>query len=110
LLGRTAVLLTALPVEARGGRADERFASQALELLTSTRLLLDSPAASDDRFKDLLEDLEVVLAQVASLHTGPGSAVGRGRDELELITDALEARDVVPRIHSAVARMSLGDG
>ena len=102
LLGRTVVLLTALPSEARNS-SGERFSNQATELLTSTRLLLDSPAASDPRFKDLLEDLELVLAQIAMLQSG------RTRQEIDLITDALEERDVVPRIQSAVARLARGD-
>lgn len=103
LLGRTVVLLTSLPAEGRSVGAGERFSNQATELLTSTRLLLDSPAASDARFKDLLEDLELVLAQIAMLQNG------RTRQEIDLITDALEERDVVPRIRSAVARLSRGD-
>ena len=103
LLGRTVVLLTSLPAEARTSGAGERFSNQATELLTSTRLLLDSPAASDARFKDLLEDLELVLAQIAMLQSG------RTRQEIDLITDALEERDVVPRIQSAVARLAKGD-
>jgi hypothetical protein len=103
LLGKTAMLLTALPSEAESGRTSNRFALQAGELLTSTRLLLDSPAASDRRFKELLEDLELILAQVARLRSA------RGPEELELITDALEERDVLPRIRSAVTRFSLGD-
>lgn len=103
LLGRTVVLLTSLPVEARSVGAGERFSNMATELLTNTRLLLDSPAASDARFKDLLEDLELVLAQIAMLQTG------RTRQEIDLITDALEERDVVPRIQSAVARLARGD-
>ena len=94
LLGRTALLLTALPSEAQMGGAGERFATQATGLLTSTRLLLDSPASADARFKDLLEDLELVLAQIASLQSG------RTRQEIARITDALEGRDVVPRIRS----------
>ena len=102
LLGRTVVLLTALPGEVRNS-SGERFSNQATELLTSTRLLLDSPAASDPRFKDLLEDLELVLAQIAMLQSG------RSRQEIDLITDALEERDVVPRIQSAVARLARGD-
>ena len=102
LLGRTVVLLTSLPAEARNS-SGERFSNQAIELLTSTRLLLDSPAASDVRFKDLLEDLELVLAQIAMLQSG------RTRQEIDLITDALEERDVVPRLRSAVARLSTGD-
>jgi hypothetical protein len=103
LLGRTVVLLMSLPAESRNVGAGERFSNQATELLTSTRLLLDSPAASDARFKDLLEDLELVLAQIAMLQSG------RTRQEIDLITDALEERDVVPRIRSAVARLSRGD-
>jgi hypothetical protein len=103
LLGRTVVLLTSLPAGAREVGAGERFSTQATELLTSTRLLLDSPAASDARFKDLLEDLELVLAQIAMLQSG------RTRQEIDLITDALEERDVVPRIQSAVARLARGD-
>jgi hypothetical protein len=102
LLGRTVVLLASLPAGARSG-SGERFSTQATELLTSTRLLLDSPAASDVRFKNLLEDLELVLAQIAMLQNG------RTRQEIDLITDALEERDVVPRIRSAVARLSTGD-
>ncbi|HEY5546261.1 MAG TPA: hypothetical protein VIK50_09420 [Gemmatimonadaceae bacterium] len=103
LLGRTVALLTSLPSQGRSVAAGERFSNQATELLTSTRLLLDSPAASDARFKDLLEDLELVLAQIAMLQTG------RTRQEIDLITDALEERDVVPRIRSAVARLAAGD-
>ena len=103
LLGRTVVLLTSLPAGARGVGAGEEFSNQATELLTSTRLLLDSPAASDTRFKNLLEDLELVLGQIAMLQSG------RTRQEIDLITDALEERDVVPRIRSAVARLSIGD-
>jgi hypothetical protein len=102
LLGKTVILLAALPAE-RGRDASVRFSSQASEMLSTTRLLLDSPAASDPRFKELLQDLELVLAQIARLHGG------RGPEEIELIKDAVEERDVVPRIHSAVARLSLGD-
>jgi hypothetical protein len=102
LLAQTVILLATLPAQSSRG-ADVRFASQATELLTTTRLLLDSPAASDARFKDLLQDLELILAQIARLKSG------RGNEELQLITDAVETRDVVPRIHSAVARLSLGD-
>lgn len=102
LLDRTTLLLTSLPSDARRGIDDMQFTSNALELLTTTRLLLDSPAASDGRFRDLLEDLELVLAQIASLRSA------RGNEEIELITDALEERDMVPRIRSAAARLSSG--
>jgi hypothetical protein len=100
-LGQTAALLTALPAAARDGQPDARFVSQAGDLLSTTRLLLDSPAAaSDPRLKNLLEDLELVLAQLSRL------PADHPKTELTLITQALEQRDVVPRLRSAVASIS----
>jgi len=96
-LGQTAALLVALPAEVRAGRADQRFVARAAELLTTTRLLLDSPAAADPKVRALLEDVELVLAQVAHLESD------RGRVEFELITQALEQRDLLPRLTSAMA-------
>ena len=103
-LGQTAALLTALPAAARDGQPDARFASQASDLLSTTRLLLDSPAAATDpRLKSLLEDLELVLAQLAHL------PAEHGNTEIDLITEALERRDVVPRLRSAVVSISSDD-
>jgi hypothetical protein len=102
-LGQTAALLVALPGEVRGGQADDRFLGRAHDLLLTTRLLLDSPAAADPRFRTLLEDLELVLAQVVRLQTD------QSRAELDLIGQALEQRDVLPRLRSAVADISADD-
>lgn len=103
-LGQTAALLTALPAAARNGQPDARFVNQASELLSTTRLLLDSPAAATDtRLKHLLEDLELVLAQLSRLPAEHGGT------EIDLITEALERRDVVPRLRSAVVSISSDD-
>jgi hypothetical protein len=103
-LGQTVALLTSLPAAARDGQPDARFVTQAGDLLTTTRLLLDSPAAaSDPRLRNLLEDLELVLAQLARLPSGHGGT------ELNLITEALEQRDVVPRVRAAAASISSDD-
>lgn len=102
-LGKTAVLLAALPASGHAGTNDAQLASQARTLLGTTRLLLDSPVAQQQSMKDLLQDLELVLAQVARLQSQrPGEA-------LALINEALEERDVVPRIRSAVAGLSISD-
>ncbi len=102
-LGRTAVLLAALPSQGRQGINDDKLAGQAQQLLGTTRLLLDSPVGHEQRMKDLLEDLELVLAQVARLQPR------RPGESLTLINEALEERDVVPRIRSAVADLSSSD-
>lgn len=103
LLGQTAVLLTALPADGADPASDRRFAQQAGELLTTTRLLLSSRAAeSDPTLRTLLEDLELMLAQVARLRNG------ETRTERELITEALQQQNLVPRIRTIAAGLGAG--
>ena len=102
-LGRAALLLASLPSNGRPGLPDDRLNEQARQLLGTTRLLLDSPVGHEQRMKDLLEDLELVLAQVARLQTQH-----RG-EALSLINEAMQARDVVPRIRTAAADLNISD-
>jgi hypothetical protein len=51
----------------------------------------------------LFEDLELVLAQIVRLQSQ------QSREELELIRQALEQRDVLPRLRDAVADISADD-
>ena len=99
-LGRTALLFAALPAAGSREGTNAQLSAQASQLLTTTRLLLDSPVGGDLRMKQLLEDLELVLAQVSRLPTP------RNTSELSLITQALEERDLVPRIRLAVVDLS----
>jgi hypothetical protein len=99
-LGQTAALLTSLPSEVRSGRTDEQFSNRATDLLARTRLLIDSPAAKEPAMHDLLEDLELVLAQVVRLRSNASRA------DLDIINRALEQRDVIPRLRTAVADIS----
>jgi len=91
-LSRVETLLTSL----RTGQDQAPFSAQARELLTSTRLLLDSPGGADPKIRALLEDLELILVQVAQVD------VGHGREDLDLITDGLEQRQVIPRLRTAI--------
>ena len=100
-LDQTVALLATLPQGTRGSRA-QLTAAQASELLTTTRLLLDSPmAANDPEMRDLLDDLELVLAQIARL-----SESRARRSELELINEAIEQREVLPRLREVAAGIS----
>ncbi|HEY8061271.1 MAG TPA: hypothetical protein VID74_00665 [Gemmatimonadales bacterium] len=103
LLGRTAVLLEALPADNAAADVDPGVTVEGARLLTITRLLLDSPAGSDVRLHNLLQDLELVLAQVARLEPG------HHRDEMQFIQTALDEHDIVPRVRSAAADLSLQD-
>jgi hypothetical protein len=95
-LSQSEAFLTLFRASVRRG-GDERLASAtARQLLATNRLLLDSPAASDGRTKLLLQDLELVLAEIAQLAPQP-----RSRD-LDLITEGLERGGVMSRLRTAV--------
>lgn len=99
-LGQAVALLVALPASTEY-QADDKVVERAGELLSTTRLLLDSPAAEDPELKILLDDLELVLAQIVRL------SARRHEQEMELITDALQERDVLPRLQNAVTSFPL---
>ncbi len=98
-LTRTETLLTGFRSESRAGAPSAQFATQARDLLATTRLMLDSPAATDIRLRALLEDLELVLAQIAQL---PTSGTGE-REEVQVITHALAQRSVLLRLRTATS-------
>ena len=95
-LGQTAALLIALPAKDASGKTDAAFAGKAADLLVTTRLLIDSPAAEDPKMRSLLEDLELVLVQIARLRGE------RTRGDLDLIHQAVEQGNVLSRLSSAV--------
>jgi hypothetical protein len=79
----------------RGG--DQRLAAVAARrLLTTNRLLLDSPAATDRQTRLLLEDLELVLAGIAQLSAGSPA------QDLDLAREGIDRGDVMPRLRTAV--------
>jgi len=95
-LGQAAALLISLPAKDASGTADAAFAGKAADLLVTTRLLMDSPAAQDPKLRSLLDDLELVLVQIARLRGE------RSRADLDLIHQAVEQGDVLSRLNSAV--------
>jgi hypothetical protein len=96
-LGQSEAFLTLFRASLRGNVGNEQLASAtARQLLATNRLLLDSPAAKDGKTRLLLQDLELVLAEIAQLSPQP-----RSRD-LDLITEGLERGGVMSRLRTAV--------
>lgn len=90
----------ALLVDYRSGRVAGRDDAAAIgrwarDVLSSTRLLIDSRAARDPEMRALLEDLELVLAQIVH-HTGADPIEG------EWIDRTIEERDLIPRLRMAI--------
>jgi hypothetical protein len=101
-LGRTEALLTVVRADARDGKLDPAMGAWARGLLTQTRLLLDSQGTQDPAMRDLLEDLELVLAQMVRVTHVEGADQARAQNEMNLALRGLEDRDVLPRIQAVV--------
>ena len=78
------------------GHVTEEFRASSRDLLAETRQLLDSPRLTDPQIRRLLEDLEMLLAQIAQLApNGPGG-------ERALIDDNMAERAIRPRLRNAI--------
>lgn len=95
-LSRTEAFLTEFRAASRGAALPEHYRATSRDLLLETRLLMDAPTLQDKRVKALLGDLEVILVQIAQLQgdTRP--------DDVEIITNGLKQRDVLPRLRTAI--------
>lgn len=82
--------------DAATGQGPVPATGSARELLVSNRLLLSSPAADDPQLRNLLEDVELLLVQIAQL-PAEGS-----RADPTLITDGLDAVNLLTRINAEV--------
>jgi len=94
-LSRTEAFLSMFRTDVRGGRSDYQVDNPARELLTTTRLLQGSPSIRDQRLLELLDELELVLMQIAQLRPDLDG------EEAELVTQAIEQRSVLLRLRAA---------
>lgn len=95
-LSRTETFLTGFKLEASARVPDASLLASARDLLGTTRLLLDSPDLKDQRMRQLLRELEVVLAQVAQLQADPS------REDADLIVHELDKQGVLPRLRTSI--------
>jgi hypothetical protein len=96
LFSRSEVLLALLPVhdEDAAPSSAAELRAWARPLLQRTRLLLDAPVRSDPVAHRLLEDLELVLAQIVALESG--DALDR-----ELVEEGVRSRALLFRLRAA---------
>ena len=95
-LSNAEALLTAFRSDSRDAKMDAQLSVWARDLLSNTRLLLDSPAADDPQRAKLLGDLELVLAEIVQLSPG-ASAQDRG-----LVEGSIRNGHVMTRLRSAI--------
>ena len=94
-LQRVEAFLTLFRTDARSGRTPDVAPARAL--LINTRLLQQSQAARDPTLRTLLDDVELVLAQIALYESADDG------EELNLITQGIEQRDVLLKLRSATS-------
>lgn len=75
---------------------DARLAAWARELLSNTRLLLDSPVAEDPQRRPLLQDLELLLVQIVQL--SPGSTP----QDREIVEKTLQQDQLMTKLRTAI--------
>ncbi len=96
-LVRTAALLTAVRDRDVTVATGQDVSAWARDLLGTTRLLLDEPSLRDDRTRQLLQDLELVLMQIAQ---------ARGTDAPEAQrapAETMRETNLLPRVRAAVS-------
>jgi len=96
MLGQAEALLLQYRSDRAADRMDPTVGRWARDVLSSTRLLLDSPAADDPGMRALLQDLELVLAQIVQ-RTGQADPLDDA-----MIDRTIENRDLMPRIRGAI--------
>jgi len=88
LLNRSETFLTMVRAGGAAEESTDEVREWARPLLTRTRLLLGSPAAADPELRSLLDDLEIVLVQIAQLPEDDSEERGwidEGMDESRLL-------------------------
>lgn len=96
-LEQVSALLVTLARETEDGRSLDYSRVRARDLLATTRLMLGSPGEIDPTVAGLLDDLELVLVQIARLPNRPSGP------DVYLIDQALDQNDVLPRLRVMLA-------
>jgi len=96
------VFLTVVRSDLKAGRTDAERAARSRELLVRTRLLLGASADRSPAVEQLLEDLELLLAEIAAL---PKS---RPSMDLRLLDETMREGNVLPRIRATLPAQSVG--
>lgn len=96
------VFLTAVRADMKSGRSEADRAERSRELLVRTRLLLGSTTNATPNVKRLLEDLELLLAEIAAM---PQS---RSPLDQKLLDESMREGNIIPRIRATLPAPQAG--
>jgi hypothetical protein len=95
-LAEAEVFLTSVRAELKAGRSDDERAERSRDLLVRTRVLLGSSADRSPEVARLLEDLELLLAEIAALPAKRGSL------DKTLLDESMRDGNIIPRIRATL--------
>jgi hypothetical protein len=96
------VFITTVRADLKAGRTDTQRAERSRELLSRTRLLLGPSADHSPAVEQLLQDLELLLAEIAAL---PPT---RPKMDLRLLDESMREGNILPRIRATLPTQSVG--
>ncbi|MEO6525730.1 MAG: hypothetical protein ABIP93_03830 [Gemmatimonadaceae bacterium] len=98
------VFLTTVRYELESGLPDAERAARSRELLGRTRVLLGASQNRTPEVARLLEDLELLLAEIAALPAPPA----RSSLDRTLLDESIRDGDVIPRIRATLPARAAG--
>ncbi|HEY4218341.1 MAG TPA: hypothetical protein VGM67_14465 [Gemmatimonadaceae bacterium] len=105
-LAGTEAMITSFRQTASRGEPDTLMMAWSREMLSTTRMLADSPANTDPVMKHLLQDLDFVITEIVNY-----SAHGvNNPEELKLIEQSINERSVIPKLRGTLPRRSPSAG
>jgi hypothetical protein len=105
-LAGSEAMITAFRTAARRGEMDAQLATWSRELLGTTRMLEASAATEDPTMRRLLEDLDLVIAQIVQ-YTTHGT---NNSEELDLIEQSITTRGVITKLRGTVSARNSAAG
>lgn len=103
-LAGSEALITSFRSEAKRGEMDAQIAQWSREMLGTTRLLEASAASDDPVMKRLLEDLDLIIAQIA-VYAARGT---NNPEDLDLIEQSINQRGILPKLRSTMPASASG--
>lgn len=101
-LAEAEVFLTGVRAELKTGRPDVERAERSRDLLVRTRVLLGSSADRSPDVARLLEDLELLLAEIAAMPPTRGSL------DKTLLDESMRNGNIIPRIRATLPARPAG--
>ena len=101
-LAEAEVFLTGVRSELKSGIADAERAERSRDLLVRTRVLLGASPNRPPEVARLLEDLELLLAEIAALPSNRSSL------DQKLLDESMRNGNIIPRIRATLPARSAG--